>query len=88
MGKMAIWILTIVGLAPSFAVAIAGISVLIAVSRTNLLKNHPSSESFFHDTYFMLGWWRVDFSPQYWSVAVLFTGVVMILVALIAILRP
>ena len=88
MGKMAIWILTFIGLAPSVVIAFAGIFLLFVVRRADLFKNQPSTELLFHDAYFMLGGWRVDFNPQYWSVAVLLTGVAMILVALVAILRP
>ena len=55
--------------------------------RMNQLRYTVSAEVYLHDSYFEIGGWRIGMTPQYWSVALLFLGIVMIVVALAAILR-
>ena len=87
MGKLVIWIFTLIGLAPSIAVAMASLSMLLVARRMSQLRYTASTEVYLHDSYFEIGGWRIGMTPQYWSVALLFLGIIMIVVALAALLR-
>ena len=95
MGRIVIWCVTIVGIVPSVYLAIVGIWLkrhLVRIAAPRDYFNHESGADmvYVHDVYLQIGpgTWRVDLNPQYWSLALLLTGVVMIFVALSSILRP
>ena len=88
MVKVIVWIVTLIGLTAPLAVAVMGLVNLYALRQARPRRYlSPEADIYIHDSYFMLGSWRLDFNPQYWSIAVLITGIVMVLVALFAILR-
>lgn len=87
MGRLVIWIVTLVGLLPAVAIGVMGLlllSIRLGVEQTL----EPGGQVFHHNAYFESGSWRIEMNPQYWSVGLLLAGVAMILVALVAILRP
>ena len=88
MGKLVIWIFTLIGLAPSIAVAIASLSMLLVARRMNQLRYTVATEVYLHDSYFIfksVAGASDDSSILVRGVALF--GIVMIIVALAAILR-
>lgn len=88
MAKLTIWVFTLIGLTPSIIVALAGFCLLRAIQKSGTMQRYGTI-GFVHDSYFsfMFGSWRVDFNPQYWSIAVLLGGIALIVVGLISLLH-
>ena len=92
MAKCFVWILTIIGLAPSVMIAIASLVILINFRQAGLPRRGvPSNLSreavYLHDSYVGLSGWTLSIAPQYWPIVLVFTGVGLILIGVYAILR-